>query len=88
MGAGHDVELDLLALMVRRATIFGTVLRARPLEQKAAAVQAFEKEVVPGLASGALRPLVEGVFPVADIHDAFDRLASPGKVGKVLVSFG
>jgi len=88
VGAGHEAALDLRALMVRRATIFGTVLRSRPLEQKAAAVRAFEREVVPGLGLGAIRPLVESVIPVEDIHGAFDRLAAPGKVGKVLVDFG
>ena len=84
---GNEVSLPLLALMVKRATLRGTVLRSRPLEEKAAAVRAFEREVVPGLAAGRLRPLVDSVYPAADATGAFDRLAGRGKTGKVLLDF-
>jgi putative PIG3 family NAD(P)H quinone oxidoreductase len=87
VAAGNEVGLPLLTLMVKRATLFGTVLRSRPLEQKAAAVRAFEREVVPLLAGGRVRPLVDSVFPAADAAAAFDRLAGPGKAGKVLLDF-
>jgi NADPH2:quinone reductase len=84
---GNEIELPLLALMRKRAMIAGTVLRSRPLEEKAAAVRAFEREVVPGLASGRLRPVVDSVYPAADVTTAFDRLAERGKLGKVLLDF-
>lgn len=87
VAAGSDVELPLAALMGKRATICGTVLRSRPLEEKATAVRAFEREVVPGLARGRLRPLVDSVYPAADATVAFDRLAKRGKLGKVLLDF-
>jgi NADPH:quinone reductase len=87
VAAGSMAEVDLLRLMVRRATIRGTVLRARPLEEKAAAVEAFKREVVPMLADGRARPLVDSVFAADDVRMAFDRLAEPGRSGKVLVSF-
>lgn len=51
-GAGADANLSLRKLMAKRATIHGTVLRARPLEEKAEAVQRFAHEVVPHLAFG------------------------------------
>lgn len=85
VASGREVSLDLLALMARRATLHGTVLRARPLEEKALAVRAFEREVVPHLASGRMRPLVDSVFPLERVVAAFDRLDGPGKVGKVLL---
>jgi putative PIG3 family NAD(P)H quinone oxidoreductase len=85
VGAGSAIELDLLGLMRRRASIRGTVLRARPLEGKAAAVRAFEREVVPMLADGRIRPRVDATFPAAKVHDAFDRLAE--RSGKVLLEF-
>jgi NADPH:quinone reductase len=84
---GNEIELALLALMQRRASIMGTVLRSRPLEEKAAAIRAFEREVVPGLASGRLRPIVDSVYAAADVTSAFDRLEGRGKVGKVLLDF-
>ena len=88
VGAGSKVELDLGAMMGRRAELHGTVLRARSLEDKALAVRAFEREVVPHLASGRMRPLVDRVYEAASARDAYDRLAGPGKSGKVLVDFG
>jgi putative PIG3 family NAD(P)H quinone oxidoreductase len=87
LAAGTTVELDLLRLWARRATIRGTLLRARPLEEKAAAVQAFAREVVPMLADGRLEPAIDSVYDVDDIRGAFDRLAERGKRGKVLVRF-
>lgn len=86
-GAGSDAPLDLRKLMGKRARLMGTVLRARPLEEKAAAVQAFAQEVVPHLAIGRIRPLVDRVFPAAEAAAAFDRMQEPGKLGKVLLDF-
>jgi NADPH:quinone reductase len=45
-GAGTEVELSLRALMGKRARLMGTVLRARPLEEKAAAVQGFARQAI------------------------------------------
>jgi putative PIG3 family NAD(P)H quinone oxidoreductase len=87
VGAGQDVSVPLLALMGKRATLRGTVLRARPLEEKGVVVRAFEREVVPGLAAGRMRPLVDSIFPAEEIQAAFDRLEGRGKVGKVLIEF-
>ena len=87
VGAGQEVTIPLLRLMQRRASVRGTVLRSRPLEEKAAAVRAFEREVVPALASGAIRPIVDRVFPAEEITSAFDHLAASGKTGKVLLRF-
>jgi len=66
----------------------GTVLRARPLAEKAAAVGAFAREVLPHLATGRITPLVDRVYPAVEAAAAFDRLQEPGKLGKVLLDFG
>ncbi len=86
-GAGTETEISLRKVMGKRAAIHGTVLRARPLEEKALAVQLFAHEVVPQLASGKMRALVDRVFPVEQAADAFDYFAAPGKFGKVLLGF-
>nr|MBA2476789.1 zinc-binding dehydrogenase [Actinomycetota bacterium] len=86
-GAGSEAQLDLRKLMGKRVRLMGTVLRARPLEEKADAVQAFAREVVPHLATGRIRPLVDRVFPAADAAAAFDRMEESGKLGKVLLDF-
>ena len=62
-------------------------LGAEPLEEKTAAVRAFEREVLPAFADGRVRPLVDSVFPAEQVGAAFDRLAGSGKVGKVLIEF-
>ncbi|TML70195.1 MAG: zinc-binding dehydrogenase [Actinobacteria bacterium] len=87
-GAGDSAQIALRKLMGRRARLIGTGLRVRPLEEKAAAVQAFAREVVPHLANGRIAPLVDRVFPAEEATAAFDRLAEPGKLGKVLLDFG
>ena len=86
-GAGADTPLSLRALMGRRARILGTMLRARPLEEKAAAVQAFGHQVVPALADGRLRGFVDRVFPAEQVDEAFAYMVQPGKFGKVLLEF-
>jgi NADPH:quinone reductase-like Zn-dependent oxidoreductase len=86
-GAGAEFDMSLRALMGKRASLMGTVLRARPMEEKAAAVQAFARGVVPLLAEGRLAPPIDRVFPAADAAAAFDHLAAPGKFGKVLLQF-
>lgn len=86
-GGGAETTLDLRKLMGRRARLMGTMLRARPLDEKATAMRAFAREVVPHLASGHVVPLVDRVFPAEEAGAAFDRLAGSGKLGKVLLDF-
>jgi NADPH:quinone reductase-like Zn-dependent oxidoreductase len=86
--AGAQAEISLQTLMVKRASLRGTVLRARPVEEKAAAVQAFARSVVPLLAAGRALPEIDRVFPAAEATAAFDHLVKPGKTGKVLLDFG
>lgn len=86
--AGADGAISLRALMGKRASLYGTMLRARPVEEKAAAVQAFARSVVPLLAAGRALPRIDRVFPAAEAAAAFDYLVRPGKSGKVLLDFG
>ncbi|MFA9431791.1 zinc-binding dehydrogenase [Egicoccus sp. AB-alg2] len=87
VGAGSKVELPLVALMGKRARIVGTVLRARSTVEKAVAVRAFERELVPGLATGRLHALVDATYPLDAVTDAFDHLEAAGKKGKILLAF-
>ena len=85
--AGADATISLRRLMGLRASLHGTVLRARPMEEKAAAVQSFARSVVPLLAAGRVTMTIDRVFPAADTPGAFDYLARPGKSGKILLEF-
>ena len=55
VGAGAKAEINLLALMGKRGRISASMLRARPLEEKAAAMRAVEHHVLPLFESGAVR---------------------------------
>jgi NADPH:quinone reductase len=83
---GGLYELDARYVLGKRLEIRGTVLRARNLEEKIQATQAFAAEIVPLLADGTLRPTIDSVFTLADIVKAHQRLESNGTVGKVVVS--
>ena len=73
-------------MLGKRLTAVGTVLRARPLEEKVAATRRFAAEVVPLLERGALQPVVDSVFALADIRAAHERLESNATFGKVVVT--
>jgi putative PIG3 family NAD(P)H quinone oxidoreductase len=88
VGAGADATLPLLQLMQRRQRIIGTVLRARPLEEKAMVARAFEREVLPALARGEIIPRIETVLPAEQVTRAFEAMAGPGRAGKLLLDFG
>src|SRR5262249_58487109 len=64
--AGARAEVDLGMVMYKRVRIIGTVLRARPLEEKIDAGRALAKNLAPLFAAGALRPVVDRVLPLAD----------------------
>jgi putative PIG3 family NAD(P)H quinone oxidoreductase len=83
--AGGSYELESRYVMSKRLQIRGTVLRARSLEEKIRATQAFAAEVVPLLARGALRPVIDSRFPLAAIADAHRRLESNETTGKVVI---
>jgi NADPH:quinone reductase len=86
-GAGAETEISLRALLARRGRILGSTLRARPLDEKARAVQAFAHDVVPLLASGRVKAIVDRVFPAEQAAEAFEYMTEPGKFGKVLLAF-
>ena len=82
---GAKAELDLGALLVKRATVHATSLRARPGEQKAAIVQAVLAGVWPGIEAGDVHPVVDRVLPLAQAAEAHRVLEASNHVGKVLL---
>lgn len=82
---GSRAEVDLRRLMVRRARLFGTVLRARSVEEKAALAVEFAGAALPGFADGALRPVIDSVFPVEKAAEAHRRMELNENFGKIVL---
>jgi NADPH2:quinone reductase len=86
VGGGAKSELNLLALMGKRARIHGSTLRARPLEEKALTARRVELEVLPLFERGALRVPVADSFPLDRTAEAYERFAAGGKLGKLVIT--
>ncbi len=86
VGAGAKVEVNLLALMANRATIGGSMLRSRTLEEKATVARAVEAHAVGLLADGKVTVPVAARFPLADATRAYERFAAGGKLGKIVLT--
>ena len=84
-GSGPKAEINLTAVMRKRARIHGSTLRARPLEEKAAAMRLVEKEVLPSFADGTLTVPVAEKFGLDEAEQAYDRFQSGGKFGKIVL---
>jgi putative PIG3 family NAD(P)H quinone oxidoreductase len=85
VSAGAKSELNLLALMGKRARIHGSTLRARPLEEKALVARLVEREVLPLFDTGQLSVPVAETFALDAAAAAYDRFAAGGKLGKIVV---
>lgn len=85
IGAGIKAELNLALVLGKRATVRGSTLRARPLEEKAAAARAVERELLPAVAAGELVVPVAATFPLFEAPSAYDRFAAGSKLGKVVL---
>jgi NADPH2:quinone reductase len=86
VGAGAKAELNLLALMGKRASIQASTLRARSLEDKAAAARGVERHVLPLVAERSLEVPVDRTFPIDDAPAAYDRFVAGGKLGKIVLT--
>lgn len=84
-GAGARTELDLSQLMGRRATIRGSTLRTRSLEERALVARRAQRHVLPLLAEGRVRVVVEATFGFEQAQEAYERFADGGKFGKIVL---
>ncbi|MFH8556141.1 NAD(P)H-quinone oxidoreductase [Streptomyces celluloflavus] len=86
MQGGVKAELNLAALLSKRAAITGTGLRARPLSEKAAIVAAVREHVWPLIGNGRVRPIVDRTIPMADAAEAHRVVDASSHVGKVVLT--
>jgi NADPH:quinone reductase len=82
---GAKMELNLAPVMMKRLTITGSTLRARPVADKAPIAQALRETVWPLLENGAIRPLIDRVFPLTEAAAAHTLMESNRHIGKLLL---
>jgi putative PIG3 family NAD(P)H quinone oxidoreductase len=85
MQGGRTGEIDLGAMMAKRATLATTALRSRPKEQKATIISGVRREVWPLIDSGKVRPIVDREFPMPDAAAAHRLVESSDHLGKVVL---
>jgi NADPH2:quinone reductase len=84
--AGAEVKTPLGQILRKRLTIRGTALRSRTLAEKIEATESFSRDVVPLLASGAVRPVVDTVLPISRIADGHRQMESNQTTGKIVLT--
>lgn len=84
--SGTASEFDVGRLMAKRGRIWGTTLRARPIEERAHIIAQVREQVWPLIESGRVRPIIDSTFPLLDASDAHRRLESSEHIGKILLT--
>src|SRR6266481_1444570 len=82
--SGAKAEIDYSIVMHKRLRIMGTSLRTRSIEEKATATRLFAEQVVPLLAGGVVRPVIDRVFKMEEVRAAHERIESNETFGKVV----
>jgi putative PIG3 family NAD(P)H quinone oxidoreductase len=82
---GAKAEINLALLVGKRLRVIGSVLRSRPLAEKIAITEAFKTEVLPLLASGKVKPIVDAVHPITEAARAHEYVAANRNFGKVVL---
>lgn len=82
---GGTAELNIGRLMVKRQRIIGSVLRARPVEEKAELTRAFRDAVLHRFERGELKPVIHEVLPLAEVRRAHELMASSANTGKLIL---
>ena len=83
--AGKPLPFNVGLLLGKRASITGTVLRARPLDEKIAITQRFVAEMLPLFGTGALKPVIDSSYQLSEIAKGHEFMASNGNVGKIVI---
>ena len=83
--AAKPVPFDVGSLLMKRASVTGTTLRARPIEEKIAITQEFAAQLLPHVASGALKPVIDSRYALDDVAAAHTRMGQNANAGKLVL---
>lgn len=82
---GREATVDIFRVMAKRLILTGSVLRSRPVAEKAEISDNLRKHIWPALESGTIRPVIDGVFSLQDIEKAHARMESSQHFGKIVL---
>lgn len=82
---GFSAEVNFAPLLMKRLTLTGSTLRAQTFAQKAVMVEEILEHVYPHLKSGAVRPIVDRVFPLQEVEQAHAHMQSGQHMGKIIL---
>ncbi|MDG2026083.1 MAG: NAD(P)H-quinone oxidoreductase [Acidimicrobiales bacterium] len=85
---GGPVPFDVGSLLMKRASVTGTTLRARPLEEKIAVTREFAAQMLPRVGEGGLAPVIDSRFPLAEVGAAHERMGANLNAGKIVLDVG
>jgi NADPH:quinone reductase len=83
---GSKAEVDFTPLLMKRVTLSGSTLRARPIEMKAKLADALREKVLPLIEAGKVKPLIDSVFAFEDVRQAHARMDTGAHIGKIVLS--
>jgi NADPH2:quinone reductase len=86
LGGAHAKEVDLLAILGKRATVTGSLMRSRTGAEKAAIADQLREHVWPALDAGRCLPLIDKVYPLHDAAQAHARMEAGDHIGKIVLS--
>jgi len=82
---GSATEIDLGMVMRKRLQVIGSVMRPQSLQEKIAITQRFEERWLPELKSAKLRPIIDSVYPIAEIQQAHEYMEANRNFGKIIL---
>ena len=86
--SGGIAEINLGLLMVKRQQVIGSVLRSRSVQEKANIISAFTESVLPNLADGTITPIIDRIFPIAEVAQAHRTMEAGTHFGKIVLTIG
>ncbi len=86
--AAKSVAFDVGTLLMKRASVTGTTLRARPIEEKIAISQEFAAQLLPHVATGTLLPVIDSRYSLDDVAEAHRRMEQNANAGKLVLDVG
>ncbi len=82
---GPQVQLNLMMVMMKRLTLTGSTLRARPVAEKARLASAVMTHVWPWVAAGKVRPVIDSVYPLEQAEEGQARMQANVHAGKIML---